>query len=501
MKLYKKLSNGVKRKNQFINFIKGGLTVLISVLAIFTIVKAGTITPPSGTPVATFYSLSEIYNFITSSTTATEGSPALDWSATLEDSGRTLTEIYDVLKNLIVADKVKLGTTYFNVAGALVPSGGTATTTNVLSGKTYFGVSQTDWNLATGTMANNGSFALTASSSDQSVIAGYYSGGTLAGDTNLIAGNIANGINIFGVIGNLVAGYLYGSSDASKVLTSAGAGAGTYNANNLSTSTVKKGTAFDVSLTGAYSGYPGTGWVANPSGDGSTALNSTNCSTTSWVWFEDGNGDGDQTDPEDGICVRTATVTPKSWNGYDYSTSSDATYIAAYTCSGVFPNGTVVSSTYSGIDSNGNATTTWVSGTCALCEADCYDGKKDLPDQGGYTSNPGGSGGYGGPLTPEVLKNWKGTRLPTSNDFYDYCGWKDGGSNYETSCSSDTTHGGYGGMIGRTDECLDLSDTSYEWLSEQNFSSSARIAGTDACSNFSNGSVYYDPRFRAVFRP
>jgi hypothetical protein len=72
--------------------VKGGLTVLISVLIVFTVVKASTvkITPPSGAPVATGYSLSEIYNFISSNTPATEGSPALDWSAPLEDTGRTL---------------------------------------------------------------------------------------------------------------------------------------------------------------------------------------------------------------------------------------------------------------------------------------------------------------------------------------------------------------------------------------------------------------------------
>ncbi len=35
--------------------------VIISVLTIFTIVKAGNITPPSGEPTAQFYTLTEIY--------------------------------------------------------------------------------------------------------------------------------------------------------------------------------------------------------------------------------------------------------------------------------------------------------------------------------------------------------------------------------------------------------------------------------------------------------
>jgi hypothetical protein len=184
--------------------VKGGLTVLISVLIVFTVVKASTvkITPPSGAPVATGYSLSEIYNFISSNTPATEGSPALDWSAPLQDTGRTLTEIYNALANLISADKVKEGTTYLGVTGTLIPSGGTATTGNVLSGATFYGASQTNWTPQNGSMANNGAFGLKASSSNQSIIPGYYSGGTLTGDTNLTSGNIKNGVSIFGVPGS-----------------------------------------------------------------------------------------------------------------------------------------------------------------------------------------------------------------------------------------------------------------------------------------------------------
>ena len=131
-------------KKIIVNFIKGGLTVLISVLAIYGVVHAGTITPPSGTPSAQFYTLSEIYNFITSNTAATAGGHSFTFSDSLAGTGRTLTEIYSALASLISADKVKLGTTYLNVAGTLTPDGGTATTSDVLSTKTYFGDSQTN---------------------------------------------------------------------------------------------------------------------------------------------------------------------------------------------------------------------------------------------------------------------------------------------------------------------------------------------------------------------
>lgn len=257
---------------------RAGLTVLISVLIIFGIVRAGTITPPSGTPTATFYSLSEIYNFITSNTAATEASPALDFSSSLTGTHYTLTQIYNALAGLISAAQVKLGTTYLGVSGALVPSGGDATTANVLTGKTFFGGSQTDWNLQTGTMANNASFGLTCSASDQSVTAGYYSGGTLLGDADLVATKIKSGQDIFGV-------------------------------------------------SGSYSGYPG-------SGGGLAGLTQTNCTDqeagAGWYWFEDGNGDGDTADPEDGVCIQN-TITAQSsslvnsWNGAEQVTPNNLT--------------------------------------------------------------------------------------------------------------------------------------------------------------------------------
>jgi hypothetical protein len=250
----------------------------------------------------------------------------------------------------------------------------------------------------------------------------------------------------------------------------------------------------------------GRGWVASSSGDSSTPLTEEACaSATNWEWFEDGNGDGDTTDEEDGICVLTVAITGTqlSWNGYDYTTNYDNTYIAAYECEGNFPNGTVKDGTYSALVGSGPTyDTTWNSGDCALCEADCFDGRRDLPAQGSYIANVGGSGGYGGPITPEVLKSWKGTRIPTFNDFYGFCGYKDGGSNYETGCSADTTIGDYGGMVGRTDECLDLSNSaSWEWLSGQVHSVYARIGGVGACSISNSSSVNSGYRFRAVFRP
>ncbi|KRW90927.1 hypothetical protein SD51_12210 [Alicyclobacillus tengchongensis] len=66
---------------------------------------------------------------------------------------------------------------------------------NVLTGTTIAGVA--------GTMPNHGSPTWTPGTSNQSLAAGYYSGGTVQGDGNLQAGNIRSGVSIFGVSGNV----------------------------------------------------------------------------------------------------------------------------------------------------------------------------------------------------------------------------------------------------------------------------------------------------------
>lgn len=566
----------------------------------------------------------------------------------------------------LVSGNIKSGITIFGVDGnsnVVNTSSGDAAAANILSGK----VSWVDGSELTGAMANNGAFSLTSSSSDQTVAAGYYSGGTLAGDADLATGKIANGVALFGISGSLL-----GDTDASKVL-SAATYAGTYNASNLSDSTVKKGTSYGVSSTGAYSGYPGTGWSG-------TAITQSACDAQNptWYWFADGNGDGDTTDTEDGVCVRASTVTSSSWNGAEQigttnitsqsatagtansitKASADWTANAyaneavkitsgtAFGCWGVVKSNTTdtitvygswLSSAYASNCGTPDATSvftvardgfddydnSWIgdwtcagsfpsgapswgsfptsaqvgAGAIALATTDCYDGTRDLlPAESSRAVKTGtataasaasitdtsqslntnawvgqkalitggtGSGGYGriesntgtvitvdswtggtpgvgstfaiiyliphatynpttsvdgndsddddqlngnnGPLTQEVLNNWKGTRLPTASDFFGFCGYKDGGSNYESTTgtyTADKTYGNYGGQAGRTDEFLDLvNNGSWEWLSEQHYYTYARIAGPYACSYFNSDSVPNGHTFRAVFRP
>ncbi|MFH0854084.1 MAG: hypothetical protein V1891_01175 [bacterium] len=331
----------------------------------------------------------------------------------------------------------------------------------------------------------------TLSADNDTVSLGYYEATTLSAvDADLISANIKSGINLFGVGGSFVGGYTYGDSVQSTVLTTA-TGAGTYNASNLTVSNVRYGQTFGVSSTGAMSPYPNT-----PSGI--SGLDSTVCAAASWTWVEDSNNDGVSDDP---ICVnpnREAAGATKVWNT---NVGNDNTFIGNYGCSG---------------DTNGdgvgtlNATLTGTvsenagygdDAATAIAIADCKDGIRNLlsmaeVESSGYTApdtdcTPTTNDCYNGPLTPKALMEWKGTRLPSNNDFFGVCG------NGTTS----KTFGNYGNQIGRTDNVIAANLGSWEWLSEQHYRSSARLAGTYACSYFSYDGVTTSYEARVVFRP
>jgi len=94
--------------------------------------------------------------------------------------------------------------------GATVSLTGDAVVANVLSGKTFY---NTDPNTKlTGTMTNKVGSAtvFTPTTTDVAITAGYYGGavgdGKVTGDADLVAGNIKNGVDIFGVTGTYASG-------------------------------------------------------------------------------------------------------------------------------------------------------------------------------------------------------------------------------------------------------------------------------------------------------
>lgn len=148
----------------------------------------------------------------------------------------------------LVAGNIKSGVNIFGVNGTYTGATltGDAVVANVLSGKTFY--SNDSATKLTGTMTNNGALGTyTPTTSNQSIPAGYTSGGTVAGDADLTAGNIKNGVNIFGVTGTYASGgnwsmpTYYGNDYSSAIanLTYNGAGVA-YTIQNLGSNTARQ---------------------------------------------------------------------------------------------------------------------------------------------------------------------------------------------------------------------------------------------------------------------
>ena len=100
----------------------------------------------------------------------------------------------------LVAANIVSGTLLFGVSGSAIPASGSATSAQVLTGTSFSNSS----GAATGTMPIHGAVVLTPTTTGVAIAAGYHDGsGVVPGDADLVAANIKNGINLFGVVGAL----------------------------------------------------------------------------------------------------------------------------------------------------------------------------------------------------------------------------------------------------------------------------------------------------------
>jgi hypothetical protein len=91
--------------------------VIVSVLIASTFVYASSsLTAPVGSPVATSYTLSDIYTRLSTNTIATLGNHSLSTTTAPAPSGYTLTQIYNAIPT-IDPSKILSGTTYLGVSG------------------------------------------------------------------------------------------------------------------------------------------------------------------------------------------------------------------------------------------------------------------------------------------------------------------------------------------------------------------------------------------------
>lgn len=92
---------------------------------------------------------------------------------------------------------------YYNGTGQVASLGGNAVAGDVLTGKLFS--SDSAGRAIEGMMPNRGAVNIIPSTVNQAITNGYHSGsGVVYGSANLQAGNIKDGVNIFGVVGNFV---------------------------------------------------------------------------------------------------------------------------------------------------------------------------------------------------------------------------------------------------------------------------------------------------------
>jgi hypothetical protein len=117
------------------NIIISSITVLASVLIVFSVVKAGSLTSP-GAPAVTMYTLEDIYNKLIGSSS----SPHTDLNPDAGPSS-TMVQISSIYASIptIIANKILYNTTYFGVAGTAntPPGSGTEATNSDLASGLY----------------------------------------------------------------------------------------------------------------------------------------------------------------------------------------------------------------------------------------------------------------------------------------------------------------------------------------------------------------------------
>ncbi len=100
----------------------------------------------------------------------------------------------------LVSGNIKKDVVIFGITGTADVPSGNAVAADVLTGKTFSNAGGVG---LSGTMANVGQQNITPGTSARTIAQGYHDGtGTVAGDAELMAGNIRSGVTIFGVTGD-----------------------------------------------------------------------------------------------------------------------------------------------------------------------------------------------------------------------------------------------------------------------------------------------------------
>ena len=162
--------------------IAGILVALVGV-GTSSVAFAGPLDPPTGPASTNAYTLDQLWNRLSSGTAGTPSTFAEPSSGPGTSTMHTLDEI-------------------MAVAPAVDANGASAA--EVVSGKKFWGLTTGGWGVKTGTAALGSHVSGVNGSLTFAIPDGFYTGKTAtAQDTDLTAGNIRQGANIFGVAGSL----------------------------------------------------------------------------------------------------------------------------------------------------------------------------------------------------------------------------------------------------------------------------------------------------------
>lgn len=171
--------------------LKNTWVIVLAVFVAFSLntgVFAGDPDPPGPPDSTASYTLADLYLRMT---TGAAGTPSV---FTEPASGPATSTMFTV-------DQI------MGMAPAVDDTDG-STAAYVLTGLTFWGLSSGEWGPQIGTMPDNGAEDFTPTTTPQTISAGYHNGsGVVAGDGDLIAGNIKSGADIFGVAGSLAGCY------------------------------------------------------------------------------------------------------------------------------------------------------------------------------------------------------------------------------------------------------------------------------------------------------
>ena len=148
-------------------------------------VFAGNLNSPAAPtdPASAMYMLEDLYNRLTSGAAGSKRSGG--FAEPSSGPGSSMHSLNEIMEKAPVID----------ATGALPGE--------ILVGRKYWGLTAGQWGLQTGTMTDMGAMNITPGNATQTITRGYHNGsGRVAGDANVVTGNIKAGATIFGIPGD-----------------------------------------------------------------------------------------------------------------------------------------------------------------------------------------------------------------------------------------------------------------------------------------------------------